>query len=99
MDEPPLTETESLNGKQIRSMIKFYKSRETDAIEKKRELDNRIEDNEAKYTRLSESLANAKKKFEVSCVYERNNYSREAIREDYALGLKEYITFLPLRQD
>lgn len=95
-DEPPLAETESLDGKQIRSMIKFYKSREDDAIKEKGELDKRIESSETEHTKLTESFAKAKRKLAVSCIRKRNEYACDTLRRDYALNAKEYIPLLLL---
>ncbi|EMR66697.1 putative tat pathway signal sequence protein [Eutypa lata UCREL1] len=63
-DEPSLAETQSLDGKEIRSMIKLYRSREDDAIKEKEELDKRIESSETEHTKLTESLAKAQRNYD-----------------------------------
>lgn len=95
-DEPSLAETQSLDGKEIRSMIKLYRSREDDAIKEKEELDKRIESSETEHTKLTESLAKAQRKLEASCIHKRNEYARDTIRRDFILNMKEYISLILL---
>lgn len=88
-EEPPMTPGQPLDGEQIRSMIEYLRATKNATLEKKEALDDQIENDNNEHKELYEAVTRGQRKLEHLCVRRRNDYAREAIRRDYALGLKE----------
>lgn len=88
-DGPSLAPSQELNGEHIRSMIEYLRSKKFSTLEAKAKLEDKIECDYDAYEELCEDLSEKQRLLKTSCICIRNDYAREAIRNDYALGLKE----------
>ncbi|RYP69257.1 hypothetical protein DL771_006225 [Monosporascus sp. 5C6A] len=86
---PCMAAGQPLDGEQIRSMIEYLRSTKSVVLDEKEVLDNRIEDDEFVRAELSDAVSRQERECAASCIRKRNEYARDAIRQDYALGLKE----------
>ncbi|RYP36810.1 hypothetical protein DL767_003200 [Monosporascus sp. MG133] len=88
-DGPSMTPGECLDSEQIRSMIEYLVSRYNAALEEAEAVEKRMEADESHHAQLSDEFSQQEKKYVASCIRKRNDYAREAIRQDFGLGLKE----------
>ncbi|RYP15066.1 hypothetical protein DL765_005960 [Monosporascus sp. GIB2] len=86
---PSMAANEPLDGEQIRSMIEYLRSKKSVVLDEKEVLDNRMDDDKLIHAGISDAVSRQEKKYAASCIRKRNEYARNAIRQDYALGLKE----------
>ncbi|RYP81934.1 hypothetical protein DL769_001778 [Monosporascus sp. CRB-8-3] len=86
---PSMAADRPLDGEQIRSMIEYLRSKKAAVLDEKEVLDNRMYDDECIHAGLSDAVSRQERKYAASCIRKRNEYARDAIRQDYALGLKE----------
>ncbi|KAI0527772.1 hypothetical protein F5B22DRAFT_3364 [Xylaria bambusicola] len=78
-----------LTHQDIKSMTEYLHSKRSAATTERRNLQRMIVDDEARIGKLEDEVLELRKQIEVACVSTRNNFSREAIREQFASGLKE----------
>ncbi|RYP45152.1 hypothetical protein DL768_008470 [Monosporascus sp. mg162] len=88
-DGPSMGADQPLDGEQIRSMIEYLRSKKSAVLDEKEVLDNRRDDEECIHAELSDAVSRQERKYAASCIRKRNEYARDAVRQDYALGLKE----------
>ncbi|RYP90460.1 hypothetical protein DL770_003433 [Monosporascus sp. CRB-9-2] len=88
-DGPSVAADQPLDEEQIRSMIEYLRSKKSIVLDEKEALDNRMDDDECIHAGLSDAVSRQERKYAASCIRKRNEYARDAIRQDYALGLKE----------
>ncbi|RYP01889.1 hypothetical protein DL764_006036 [Monosporascus ibericus] len=88
-DGPSMAADQPLDGEQIRSTIEYLRSKKSVVLDEKEVLDNRMGDDDCIHAGLSDAVSREERKYAASCIRKRNEYARNAIRQDFALGLKE----------
>ncbi|KAI1429250.1 hypothetical protein F5Y12DRAFT_727371 [Xylaria sp. FL1777] len=78
-----------LTSEDIQSMIKYLRSQKRSAIDEKKKLQEKIDNGEIRLVCLEEEVSELEEELKVACVSQRNNLSRQTIRAQFALGLKE----------
>ncbi|KAK5631980.1 hypothetical protein RRF57_007694 [Xylaria bambusicola] len=86
---PKFAAGRQLTRQDIKSMTEYLKSKKSVATSECRNLRKKIANDEACIEKLGNEVLELQKQVEVACVSARNESSREAIREQFASGLKE----------
>lgn len=73
----------------IQLMIEHLRSRKQTAIDEKENLWQKIDENDARLDRLQQEVDDLKEALHETCISKRSDYSRQSIRDQFALGLKE----------
>ncbi|KAI1117929.1 hypothetical protein F5Y14DRAFT_463973 [Nemania sp. NC0429] len=74
----------------IQLMVEYLSSRKQIAIEERYRLWKKIDEEEGCLKTLQQKVLDLEGLLYETCVSRRNNYSRQAIRDQFALGLKEF---------
>ncbi|KAI1281346.1 hypothetical protein F5Y07DRAFT_395830 [Xylaria sp. FL0933] len=78
-----------LTSEDIESMTEYLRSQKASSNEEKEGLVAKINDEEDRIESLDEEVLELEEQLSIACVSRRNDYSRRAIRDQFALGLKE----------
>lgn len=73
----------------IQLMVEYLRSRKQTAIDEKGSLRQKIDENEERLEILEQEVCKLEELLHETCVSRRSDYSRQAIRDQFALGLKE----------
>ncbi|KAI0816315.1 hypothetical protein GGR55DRAFT_697199 [Xylaria sp. FL0064] len=88
-DLPKFSAEHHLTREDIQSMTKYLRSQKKSAIHEKDDLQGKVYDEEDQLESLQEEVSQLKEQLSIACVSRRNECSRQAIRDQFALGLKE----------
>ncbi|KAI0434072.1 hypothetical protein F5Y09DRAFT_349681 [Xylaria sp. FL1042] len=94
-DMPKFSAEHHLTWEDIQSMIEYLRSQKKSAIDENQNLQEKVYDKEDRIKSLQEETSRLKEQLNVECVSRRNECSRQAICDQFALGLRE----LDNRQD
>ncbi|KAI0481588.1 hypothetical protein F4859DRAFT_512731 [Xylaria cf. heliscus] len=86
---PKFSVDHQLTEEDIQSMTEYLRSRKAKAIDEKESIDQKIDDDENRLEGLQDEVADLEEQLNLACVSRRNDCSRGAIRDQFALGLKE----------
>ncbi|KAI8635076.1 hypothetical protein F5Y19DRAFT_470125 [Xylariaceae sp. FL1651] len=86
---PQFPANKTLTEDDIQSMIEYLRSQKLSALDEKDKLQQKIEDCEDQQESLEEEVFTLQHQLRLMCISRRNDFSREAIRDQFALGLKE----------
>ncbi|KAI1752357.1 hypothetical protein F4782DRAFT_530612 [Xylaria castorea] len=86
---PKFSAEHPLTQQDIQSMIDYLRSRKKTAIDEKKTLMDRIDNDENRLEDLRDEVSKLEEQLHVACVARRNDCSRQVIRRQFALGLKE----------
>ncbi|KAI4087546.1 MAG: hypothetical protein LQ344_006699 [Seirophora lacunosa] len=82
-DQQPLTE------KQVTAKLQELKNTKKDARNQKREITERVQDIRKELAAVEEAESNINSEMSALCISGRNQYSKGAIQQDFAAGIKE----------
>ncbi|KAI0025028.1 hypothetical protein F4780DRAFT_490832 [Xylariomycetidae sp. FL0641] len=88
-DIPKFEEKQLITEEDTMSMMEFLRAQKVAAVEEMEHLEQRSSDEEVRGLELEEASLDAESRLVSLCISKRNDYSRDAIRESFALGLKQ----------
>ncbi|KAI1375031.1 hypothetical protein F4677DRAFT_424372 [Hypoxylon crocopeplum] len=86
---PQFSENDPLNGEQIGQAIDYLRTTKDNAYDEKEKLDDKIENERDNSEALKEDYTKTQSDLLSSCIRKRNEYARNAMRRDFAQGLRE----------
>ncbi|KAI8949489.1 hypothetical protein F4801DRAFT_403829 [Xylaria longipes] len=86
---PQFSAGHHLTQQDIQLMTDYLRSQKQTAIDEKATLEDRIYHDEERLDNLHEEVQKLEEQLHVACASGRNDRSRQAIRDQFALGLKE----------
>ncbi|KAI1353072.1 hypothetical protein F5Y01DRAFT_303528 [Xylaria sp. FL0043] len=88
-DLPKFSAEHHLTREDIQLMTEYLRSQKKSAIHERNDLQGKVYDEEDELESLQEEVSQLKEQLSIACVSRRNECSRQAIRDQFALGLKE----------
>ncbi|TGJ81074.1 hypothetical protein E0Z10_g7676 [Xylaria hypoxylon] len=96
---PKFSAEYQLTHEDIQLMTEYLRSQKQTAIDEKGNLQENIEDGKYRIACLEEEVSELEEQLGVACVSRRNDCSRQVIRDQFALGLKELDEYEAQRTD